>query len=327
VEVRRSASHNGPRRVVATHGHSNSNGHANTNSHTNHRARGHAHSNSLDMRTRALGHGHLNSHRHTHTRSPQNHTHPPRLHTHPQPSQHRGATSPHHSPPPAPQTTDGRPGGASAASQSTAGTTTNTTTGAAVTGGTGSWGRVARTVDWVRGAGVHPPFAFESATSSTASERRGADIRERERDKDRERSRRHVVAQVPVPVPASPGKSAGSAGTGHWERREVELGLGLTWAPSKIRVREWTPGGTIPVLAAAAAAAQFGQDDEARAMEQRVLEREGARRTRERLAEYEMGYARSRKDKEVTGRFREVLGAEGFESFKKCEFLPPPAVS
>ncbi|KAH9011165.1 hypothetical protein EDB85DRAFT_2160253 [Lactarius pseudohatsudake] len=26
---------------------------------------------------------------------------------------------------------------------------------------------------------------------------------------------------------------------------------------------------------------------------------------------------RSRKDKEVTGRFREVLGAEGFEAFKK----------
>jgi len=50
-----------------------------------------------------------------------------------------------------------------------------------------------------------------------------------------------------------------------------------------------------------------------------VREREGARSARERLAEYELGYAdsRSRKDKEVTGRFREVLGAEGFEAFKK----------
>ena len=343
AEVRRSASHNGHRRVVATHGHSNSNGHANANSHTNHRPRGHAHSNSLDMRTRALGHGHSNSHRHTRTRSPPNNTHPARSHTHPQPSQQRGATSPHaalHSPP----AQNGRQGGASATSQSTAGTAaTNTTTGAAAAGGTGSWGRVARTVDWVRGAGVHPPFAFESAASSTASangERRaaaaaaaggsgggGPDIRERERDKDRERSRRQVaqVPAAPVPVPGSPGKSTGSSTAGHWERREVELGLGLTWAPSKIRVREWTPGGTIPVLAAGA---QFAApDDEARAqreMELRVLEREGARRTRERLAEYEMGYvrsrSRSRKDKEVTGRFREVLGAEGFEAFKKCEF-------
>jgi len=56
-------------------------------------------------------------------------------------------------------------------------------------------------------------------------------------------------------------------------------------------------------------------------MELRVREREGERRTRERLAEYELGYSRSRsrKDREVTGRFREVLGAEAFEAFKKCE--------
>ena len=334
AEVRRSASHNGHRRVVATHGHSNGNGHAHTHTHTHHRARGHAHSNSLDMRARGLGHAHSHSHRHTHARSP-NQAHPPRSHTHPQPSQQRGTTSPHaapHSPPP--QTTDGRPTGASASSQSTAGT-------AAATGGTGSWGRVARTIDWVRGVGVHPPFAFESAASSTASangERRAAgDIRERERDRDRERSRRHVAQSPPpppphAPVPASPGKSTigSGTGTGHWEQREVELGLGLTWAPSKIRVREWTPGGTIPTVAATAAATHGGADDELsraaraqREMEQRVLEREGARRTRERLAEYEMGYvrsrSRSRKDKEVTGRFREVLGAEGFEAFKKCE--------
>ncbi|KAN0137331.1 hypothetical protein V8E53_004776 [Lactarius tabidus] len=322
AEVRRSASHNGHRRVVATHGHhSNGNGHA----HTTHRARGHAHSNSLDMRTRGLAHGHSHSHhRHTHARSPSTqaqagHAHPPRSHTHPQPNhQQRGATSPHsplppHSPPLSP------PNGASAASQSTAGTgATNTTTGAAaaVAGGTGSWGRVARTIDWVRGVGVHPPFAFESAASSTASERRG-DIRERERDRDRERSRRHVAQpQLPPsmpspPAPASPAKSnsmSGSGtgtGAGHWEQREVELGLGLSWAPSKIRVREWTPGGTIPAAAVALGAAPFaGVGD------------------MERRAEYEMGYnvrsrSRSRKDKEVTGRFREVLGAEGFEAFKK----------
>ncbi|KAI9457981.1 hypothetical protein BJY52DRAFT_1270736 [Lactarius psammicola] len=356
AEVRRSTSHNGHRRVVASHGHSNGNGHAHIHhSHTNHRTRGHAHSNSLDMRTR----GHSHTHTHTHARSPSHtHAHPARSHTHPQPSQHRGATSPHavpNSPPPPPRATDGRPTGASAASQSTAGTAiTNTTTGAAVTtgGGTGSWGRVARTIDWVRGVGVHPPFAFESAASSTASangERRpatggsgggsgGGDIRERERDRDRERSRRHVaqVPTVPAPVPpapASPGaKSAGSGTAGRWEQREVELGLGLTWAPSKIRVREWTPGGTIPAALAGAGDESRGAAAAARAqreMEQRVSERDGARRTRERLAEYEMGYARSRsrsrKDKEVTGRFREVLGAEGFEAFKKCEF-PKSAV-
>ena len=202
---------------------------------------------------------------------------------------------------------------------------------------------MARTADWARGTGVHPPFAFESAASSTASangERRwgggsgggsGSDIRERERDRDRERSRRHVAQ---VRAPASPVRGVASVnGPGRWEQREVELGLGLTWAPTKIRVREWTPGGVNGVGAAAAAVARTdtdsGHDGDAQArslhrereMEQRVREREGERRTRERLAEYELGYARSRsrKDREVTGRFREVLGTEGFEAFKKCE--------
>jgi len=205
---------------------------------------------------------------------------------------------------------------------------------------------VAHTADWVRGAGVHPPFAFESATSSTSAngERRwgegsvggsGSDIRERERDRDRERSRRHVAQ---AQAPASPVRSVPS-GPGRWEQREVELGLGLTWAPTKIRVREWTPGGVNDprarggggaATAAATGAANGGNNDgnaharalrREREMEQRVREREGERRTRERLAEYELGYARSRsrKDREVTGRFRELLGTDGFETFKKCE--------
>lgn len=203
---------------------------------------------------------------------------------------------------------------------------------------------MARTVDWVRGAGVHPPFAFESAASTTSAngERRwgegsgggsGSDIRERERDRDRERSRRHVAQ---ARAPASPVRSVPS-GPGRWERREVELGLGLTWAPTKIRVREWTPGGVndprAPAGGAAAGHPKGGDDGDAQAhvlcrereMEQRVREREGERRTRERLAEYELGYAhsRSRKDREVTGRFREVLGTEGFETFKKCEHAHP----
>lgn len=206
----------------------------------------------------------------------------------------------------------------------------------------------------MRGAGVHPPFAFESAASSTAStsgERRGgggggdggsgSDIRERERERDRERSRKRIVAHVRAPV--SPVRSTGistgtGTGPGRWEQREIELGLGLTWAPTKIRVREWTPGsvdsagtrtgGSVGV-GIGAREAEGGKDRDAQAqevqrqreMEKRVREREGARRTRERLAEHELGFARSRSrnDREITGRFRDVLGTEGFEAFKKCE--------
>jgi hypothetical protein len=105
-------------------------------------------------------------------------------------------------------------------------------------------------------------------------------------------------------------------------------------------VREWTPGSvdsagtsTIASVGAGAGEVDGGKNRDAltlaqqreREMEQRVREREGARRTRERLAEYELGYvrSRSRNDREITGRFRDVLGTEGFEAFKKCELLFP----
>jgi hypothetical protein len=148
----------------------------------------------------------------------------------------------------------------------------------------------------------------------------------------RERARRHVAQ---VRAPASPVRGAVSVnGPGRWEQREVELGHGLAWAPTRIRVREWVPGGVSGVGGVAAAVARTGTngghdgDAQARAlhreleMEQRVGDREGERRTRERLAEYELGYARSRlrSGREVTGRFREVLGVEAFEVFKKCEY-------
>ncbi|KAI0298903.1 hypothetical protein BC826DRAFT_88351 [Russula brevipes] len=313
-EARRSTSRSRHRRVATPH----ANGNRQAQSHAY--SRRHAHTNSHGQDAR--------SHTRTHARS-QSHGHPARSHTHPQPSHHRGAGSPQVAlhPPLMPSAM-----ATSAASQSTTGTAATNTTGAPGTGGSGSWGRAVRKADWLRGAGVHPPFAFESAASSTASangERRGdggskrgsgSDIRERERDRDRERTRRHV-AQTHASV--SPIRSAGS-GPGRWEQREVELGLGLTWAPTKIRVREWTPGG-VHGPSGGVGAADDGKDGDAQArtlqrereMERRVREREGERRTRERLAEYELGHARSRKDREVTGRFREVLGLQGFEAFRK----------
>jgi hypothetical protein len=341
IDARRSTSQNGYKRVASPH----VNGNAPAQTHAYH-SRGHAHKHSHGQDTR--------SHTRTHVRS-HSHAHPARSHTHPQPNHHRTG-SPHVAPnsplpnSPLMQSVTA----ASAASQSTTGTAaTNTTTGAPTAAGTGSWGRAARTVDWVRGAGVHPPFAFESAASSTAStsgERRGvggggvcdgggsgSDIRERERERDRERSRKRVAAHARSPV--SPVRSTGTStstgvGAGRWEQREVELGLGLTWAPTKIRVREWTPGGVDSAGsgrtgAGAGEVIDGGKDRNAQApalqsereMEMRVREREGARRRRERLAEYELGYmrSRSRKDREITGRFRDVLGTEGFEAFKKCK--------
>jgi len=131
-----------------------------------------------------------------------------------------------------------------------------------------------------------------------------------------------VITQVKAPPPpppplSSPGKSTKGLGTRRWDQSEVGSGLmlGRTWAPPEIRVCEWsTPGGMISAAPA--------DDDPRRAWALRELarERESARRTRElrlSLAGYEMGYVPSRKDVAVMGRFREVLGAEGFEVFKQ----------
>ncbi|KAH9984115.1 hypothetical protein BJV77DRAFT_1072371 [Russula vinacea] len=283
TDSRRSTSRNGHRRVVSP----SPTGNTHAQAHAYH-SRGHAHKHSHGQDAR--------SHTRSHVRS-RSHVHPARSHTHPPPSHHGTGSPPTVPHSPLMQSVTA----ASAASHSTTGTAaTNATTGAPATGGT-------------EGAGAVRHSAA-SSTASTSGERRGgggggdgggsgSDIRERERERDRERSRKRIVAHVRGPV--SPVRSTGtstSTGPGRWEQREIELGLGLTWAPTKIRVREWTPGSVDSAsttlgarVRAGAGEVEGGEDSDValqrqREMEQRVREREGARRTRERLAEYEIGF-------------------------------------
>ncbi|KAI0310156.1 hypothetical protein OF83DRAFT_899435 [Amylostereum chailletii] len=199
----------------------------------------------------------------------------------------------------------------SAHSQSTATTATTPGTNTAgvlpQNGGTGSWGRKNRTTGWVR-AGMHPPFAFESATSGSGasngraspantSDGRGKSSFDSRKERERAASAEHRE-----------NERSRSRGEGRWEAREVELGLGLTWAPSKIKVREW-------------------RSEKDREPERERHMREGEREARERLREF--GYvgagggrsattgAHRKRDREVTGRYKDVLGEAGFEAFKK----------
>ncbi|KZV77147.1 hypothetical protein PENSPDRAFT_746921 [Peniophora sp. CONT] len=168
----------------------------------------------------------------------------------------------------------------------------------------GSWGRRHGRQGWV-GAGVHPPFAFESAASgSGASNGRASPIPISE---GRTRS----------PIPGSEARTRLDLSPrfrvhelGPWPEREkekeVELGIGLTWAPTKIRVREFTGRRDTP---------DHGERE-------RVKERERTQHAAKR-EQRELGYreadlkVRRKADKEVTGRFRTVLGEQGFEKFKK----------
>ncbi|KAA1473507.1 hypothetical protein DENSPDRAFT_882097 [Dentipellis sp. KUC8613] len=235
-------------------------------------------------------------------------------------SRSRGHPSPHslpHSPLVAHAT------GASANSQSTGtGTGTGTTAGGGVgASADGSWGRKA---GWLR-AGVLPPFAFEPAVSgegsgraSPVSEGRGRDVRVRVREvggRD-ERFVREREWDGGGDGRKGKEKEREGKGEGRWEEREVDLGLGLAWAPSKIKVREWT-----------------GRPSEQGVME-KAWEREGERRARARERERERGWDWERererergrrypyegvvkRERDVTEQFREVLGAEGFDKFRR----------
>ena len=203
--------------------------------------------------------------------------------------------------------------GASGNSQSTG--ATGTTQASNHTGGVGngSWGRRAR-AGWVQ-AGMHPPFEFESAVSgrgSPVSEGRAMVLKSKG-EKERERRKESKAVE------------------GRWERRSIELGLGLAWAPSKIRVREW-PGGERGGEKIKESDLQRAREMEVHRVRVRASEearrehdgehgRERARdwtRERERPARSPES-RRGKKDKETTGRFRVVLGETGFEACTKCE--------
>ncbi|KAI0034110.1 hypothetical protein K488DRAFT_69403 [Vararia minispora EC-137] len=187
------------------------------------------------------------------------------------------------------------------------------TTGTGVTGadrrlpaalpqGDGSWGRRTRTAAWAR-AGVHPPFAFESATSGSAvSNGRASPAGISDRGKGSLDSRKNARRDDSQP----------RSGLSQWHEREVDLGLGLAWAPSKIRVREFTG------LRERAGSVERERErkDRERERERTKLLLEGEKRHMQ-----EMGYAdlRRKNDKQVTARYKAVLGEQGFETFKKCE--------
>ncbi|VDC02510.1 unnamed protein product [Peniophora sp. CBMAI 1063] len=158
----------------------------------------------------------------------------------------------------------------------------------------GSWGRRAGRQGWV-GAGVHPPFAFESAASgSGASNGRASPVPVSEGRPRIDLSPRFRVHEL-------------SAWPEREKEREVELGIGLTWAPTKIRVREFTGRRDPP---------EVPRDRERGTERERTQHATNGHRR-------EMGYrdadlnVRRKADKEVTGRFRVVLGEQGFEKFKK----------
>ncbi|EIM87931.1 uncharacterized protein STEHIDRAFT_120159 [Stereum hirsutum FP-91666 SS1] len=113
-------------------------------------------------------------------------------------------------------------------------------------------------------------------------------------------------------------------GGGGGERKEIELGLGLTWAPSKIKVREWSgsptptkPRPPAPSSAPGSPRLAGMSDRERRDWEMGRLPERDRNRGLGPLRRDRDDLRAGRRERDVTGRFREVLGERGFESFRK----------
>lgn len=225
--------------------------------------------------------------------------------------------------------------GASGSSHAHSHSTTHTrsTTGTGGTGLSSSLGRVTGKKTRLVHIGLsHGPFAFEPAvpspTQSTGFEhsdpaslsnasRRGEPLGaiqrehskekewpgEREREKERRRDDKTPVP-VPVPVPNA-GYRSGTKG------RSLDLGLGLAWAPSKVREEALLPS-------------SFGRS---LSMSRKGDNTWGGRRgvDREDLELGMDGKDKSKVGREVAEVFRNALDDAGYASFKKCEFGPGPS--
>ncbi|TFK71768.1 hypothetical protein BDN72DRAFT_855951 [Pluteus cervinus] len=176
----------------------------------------------------------------------------------------------------------------------------------------------------------HGPFAFEppvpSPTFSTGSvgsrngdttrkakeaERRKEEERQRERDKKPRRDR------APVPVPAAPINPGYRSGT---KGRSLDLGLGLAWAPSKVREDALLPSSTFFMKSLSGASTPAGRSPVGSfsSTHQRSNSGSGSKRRGFPSGIEEVDESgRTQGGKEVADDFRSVLDGDGYAAFKQ----------
>ena len=195
-----------------------------------------------------------------------------------------------------------------------------------------------------RMATQHGLFSFEHPVSSTRStgstgtnpevpasgggraEQEKERLREeRERQRDRERKAPQRGDRPPVPVP-SVGHRSGTKG------RSLDLGLGLAWAPTKMREDALMPSSAFfnrslsNTSSGRTASASTG-----RSASSSTTGHGSGRSRRIHLQDSEPDVERSKLGRDVAEVFRSALDADGYTSFKTCKypfslpfFLTPP---
>jgi hypothetical protein len=141
-----------------------------------------------------------------------------------------------------------------------------------------------------------------SWTGGTELQKEGARLKtELEREKHREKERRHQShhnkRETPVPVP-SIGHRSGTKG------RSLDLGLGLAWAPAKLREDALLPTSGYFARSVSGASSALGQNRTVSGSTNSVSKEEGG--------------SGSKVAREVADVFRNALDDEGYAAFKKC---------
>jgi hypothetical protein len=145
-----------------------------------------------------------------------------------------------------------------------------------------------------------------SCTGGTELQKENTRLKtELEREKYREKERRHQSHRpqretpVPVPVP-SIGHRSGTKG------RSLDLGLGLAWAPAKLREDALLPTSGYFARSVSGASSALGQNRSVSGSTNSVSKEEGGDNGGSKVA------------REVADVFRNALDDEGYAAFKKC---------
>ena len=185
----------------------------------------------------------------------------------------------------------------------------------------------------------HGPFSFEPAVPSptrstegdgtnhelqalwnkTEKERaRLRDEKERQQSKDKKHVQRGDRPAVPVPMPSTnAGHRSGTKG------RSLDLGLGLAWAPSKVREEALLPSSTFFARSLSNSSSNRSRSGST-ATGVSSTTGNGSGRSKRGMMNQDPDVQRSKLGKEVAELFRHAVDPQGYAAFRDCESLYSP---
>ena len=183
----------------------------------------------------------------------------------------------------------------------------------------------------------HGPFSFEPAVpscsrstgsngtshevqapwSKTEKEKaRLRDEKERQQSKDKKHVQRGDRPPVPVPMPTNAGHRSGTKG------RSLDLGLGLAWAPSKVREEALLPSSTFFARSISNSSSKRSRSGSTATGASSSTTGNGSGRSKGGIMNQDPDVVqRSKLGKEVAELFKHAVDPEGYAAFRNCEFF------